>query len=136
MSKILIVDEEKWFLEGVTDRIDFDFGVERYCFAYNGFEALDFLSNQPFKLIILDMMMPLGGDLELPKNEPNLMYGIFILRLIRERFPKITIVCYTILDDNLIKKQIKELSAFHICKINDNAYEELFKYIKNALKNE
>lgn len=136
MNKILIADEEKWFLEAITDRIDSEYGVNRYDFVFNGFDALESLEKKDYKLIILDMMMPLGGNLELPKNEPNNMFGIYILKLIREKNKKVPVVCYTILDDNIIKRQIKELDGIHICKLNEDSYENLFKQINKSLRND
>ena len=133
MSKILIVDEEKWFLEAITDRIDAEFGENRYDFVLNGYDALEQLSNNSYTMIILDMMMPLGGDLELPKSEAKTMFGIYILQLIRKKNTSIPIICYTIIDDNLIKKQINQYDAIHICKLNEDAYDELFEHINKYL---
>ena len=134
MNKILISDEEKWYLDAVTDRIDAEFGEGYYDFVSNGYETLNLIKKNNYKLLILDMMMPLGGDLELPKNEPNLMYGIYILRLVRQEHKNLPVVCYTILDDNKTKKQIQELNAIHICKLDENAYERLFYQINNYMK--
>ncbi|WP_298140591.1 response regulator [Flavobacterium sp.] len=133
MNKILIADEEKWFLEAVTDRIDAEYGMNHYDFVLNGSDALELLNKSNYKMIILDMMMPLGKDLELPENEPNLMFGIYILRLIRNINRSIPVVCYTILDDNVLKKQIKDLDAIHICKLDDNSFDNLFRNIKKYL---
>lgn len=133
MSKILIADEEKWFLEGITDRIDAEFGEGKYDFVFNGFDALELLGKNDYSMVILDMMMPLGGNLQLPKTEPKLMFGIYILQLIRERYKSIPIVCYTILDDNTMIKQIKQNNANYICKLDDDSYAELYDYITKYL---
>lgn len=133
MKRILIADEEKWFLEAITDRLDAEFGANRYDFVRNGYDALQLLEQNQYSMIILDMMMPLGGNLQLPKHDPPMMFGVYILQLIRKQNKTIPIICYTILDDNLIKKQIKQSNAIHICKLDDDAYAELFDYINKYL---
>jgi CheY-like chemotaxis protein len=134
MKKILIADEEMWYMEAVMDRIDYEYGKNHYDFVYNGNDAIELLKKNKYSLFVLDMMMPLGGNLELPEKEPYLMYGIYILRLIRKLNINVPIVCYTILEDNGIKKQIDELNAIHICKLDDDAYDNLFKQINKSLR--
>ncbi|MBW1846767.1 MAG: response regulator [Deltaproteobacteria bacterium] len=58
-TKVLLVDDEKDFVESLSERLDIrNFDVT--C-AYNGDEALKFMQDQDFDVIILDVMMP-GKD--------------------------------------------------------------------------
>lgn len=130
MNKILIIDEEKWYMEAIFDRIDMDFGPNMYDYVFNGAEALRLLRTNKYSTIILDMMLPLGDGLELPSNEPDLMYGIYILRKIRELDNRTPIICYTVLNEMAIKQQISSYNAVHICKVDEESYDKLFKELK------
>ena len=58
-TKVLLVDDEKDFVESLSERLDIrNFDVT--C-AYNGDEALKFMRDQDFDVIILDVLMP-GKD--------------------------------------------------------------------------
>lgn len=132
-DKILIVDEEKWITEAVFDRIDSEFGMSFYDYAVDGNEALMLLKKNTYSVVILDLMLPLGDGLSLPKSEPELMYGIYILRKIREFNESIPVICYTVLSDTAIKKQIKKLNAIHIHKLDENSFDRLFDEIRLEL---
>ena len=133
MKKILIVDEERWYMEGILDRIDADFGQGRYDYCFNGQEAIDKLKTTQYAVIVLDLMLPLGEGLQLPTDEPDLLYGIFILRKIREIKPNVPAICYTIINDAKVKEQLRKLNAQYIGKLEDNSFtiliSELKKYI-------
>ena len=132
MNKILIVDEEKWYMEAIFDRIISEFGEDQYDYVFNGADALKLLKLNKYSGIILDLMLPLGEGLSLPQDEPDLMYGIFILRKIRE-FDKTTpVICYTVLDDASIKDSLRRYNAIHICKIYEDSYDKLFMELRKG----
>ncbi len=56
MKRILIVEDEKHLADGLRFNLEAD-GYEVEC-AYDGAEALERLSREPFDLIVLDVMMP------------------------------------------------------------------------------
>lgn len=58
-TKVLLVDDEKDFVESLSERLDIrNFDVT--C-AYNGDEAIKLMKDQDFDVIILDVLMP-GKD--------------------------------------------------------------------------
>lgn len=134
MNKILIIDEENWYMQAIFDRIDIDFGQNMYDYVSNGSDGLKLLKKESYSFIILDMMLPLGESLILPEDEPDLMYGIYILRKLREINRNITVICYTVLNEMLIKQQINSYNAIHICKIDEGSFDKLFKILNSERK--
>lgn len=131
-NKVLIIDEEKWFANVIFDRIDKEIGPNRYDYAKNGSIGLSLLEQNSYNLIILDLMLTLGPNLKLPENEE--IRGIYVLKKIREMGVETPIVCYTVLNEDYIIKQITDLGAFHICKLENNSFNNLFKLISQNLK--
>ena len=135
-KQILIVDEERWYAEAIFQRILAEFNAPIYDYVVNGEDALSCLTSTPYEVVILDLMLPLGESLSLPENEPDLMYGIYILRRIRETNKTLPVVCFTILGEEKIKKQIKELNATYIHKLDDNGFDKLFMELGILERNE
>lgn len=58
--RVLVVDDEKLIVKGIRFSLEQD-GMEVDC-AYDGEEALEYARNQPYDIILLDVMLPkLGG---------------------------------------------------------------------------
>jgi len=133
-KKILVVDEEKWYMDALFDRIDCEFGKGMYDYAFNGIQALKKIEKNYYNVVILDLLLPLGDGINLPSDEPDLVYGIYILRKIRNINNDIPVICYTILDDNNVKASVTDLNATYICKINDDSFELLFNKLKSLIK--
>lgn len=132
-KRILIADEEKWFAEAIFDRVLDEYGESIYDYVINGEDALSRVTEINYEVVILDLMMPLGESLSLPANEPDLMYGIYVLRRIREVDKNLPVICYTILSEEKIKKQIKELNAIYIHKFDENSFDKLFNELRRIL---
>ncbi len=54
--KVLVVDDEKLIVKGIRFSLEQD-GMEVDC-AYDGQEALDFINNNKYDVILLDIMLP------------------------------------------------------------------------------
>lgn len=132
-KKILIVDEEKWFVEAIFDRINSDFGENLFDHCVNGSEAIELILKNEYKVIILDLMLPLGHGINLPEDEQDLMFGIYILRKIRDINKTVPVICYTILDERKIQNQIADLNAIHICKLSENSFDQLFQFLRTFI---
>ncbi|AXE21806.1 hypothetical protein DR864_28450 (plasmid) [Runella rosea] len=133
--KVLLIDEEIWLADAIFDRLVYEHGEGSYDYADNGADGLAKLRTTKFDVVILDMMLPLGGDLKLPNNEPDLMYGVFILRLIRQLFDNNTlpIICYTVIESPKVQKQIDSYKATYVCKLTETSFDDLFKSINAVL---
>ena len=83
-SNIIIVDDEKNILSSLRrDLIDESYNV---FFAGSGEDALNMLSEKPFKVILSDVNMP-GMD------------GFELLEIVKERYPDIISVIFSGLSD-------------------------------------
>lgn len=77
MYKVLLVDDERMILDGISMIIDWEsYGVQLTGKAMNGIEALEFIEKDPPDIVITDITMP-GLD------------GIGLVSKTRERFPAI-----------------------------------------------
>ncbi|GAU07989.1 sigma-54-dependent transcriptional regulator [Desulfoplanes formicivorans] len=79
---ILIVDDEKDFAVGLARLLGREYPDERIVAALSGHEALDFLRNGGFGLMLTDLNMP-GKD------------GVTLLREAKEEFPDLSVVMLT-----------------------------------------
>lgn len=69
MYKVLLVDDERTILEGISAIVDWKAqGTQLYGSARNGLEALDFIHNHHLDIIISDIMMPGLDGIELLKE--------------------------------------------------------------------
>lgn len=137
-KKVLLVDEEKWYIDGIIDRIISEIGVNLYDYAMTGNEALDLIEkNKNYCLIVLDMMLPAGAGeiLEIDETGINPVLGLEVLKVIKEKFPNLPVVCYTALKDEQVKQQILDQKAEYLLKLDETSFDNLFEKIKNKLQN-
>ena len=134
-KRILIVDEEDLYVTALKDRIETTLGPDLFDVALSGEEALELLDAHKYGVVLLDMMLPLGEKLELPASEPDLMYGLFLLRLIRRKNPTQKVIVYTVLDEDELRDEINLHRAQYMKKIDDvSAYNELVNRLSNIIK--
>lgn len=116
--KILLVDDEKEFVETLADRIKLrDHKAE---VALNGEQALKKLDDQIPDVVVLDLKMP-GID------------GMEVLRRIRKAYPKVQVIMLTGHGSEKHKNEAKKLGAFeYLQKPVD--IDTLMKKVKLAYK--
>jgi len=78
-TSILIVDDERFIGLALKDEIERRRQADQVVIAHNGFEALGWLLQQPFELLIVDYQMP----------EMN---GVELARRVRKKFPQTQII--------------------------------------------
>jgi CheY-like chemotaxis protein len=137
-KKILVMDEEYWSIEPAIDRIESLFGKEILEYSSNGVEGLRQLKDHNFKCIILDIMFPMGDDMDILEEEEGLKSisgGISVLHEIRNTLKmKTPVICFTIRDDDEVKASIKKYAnTIHISKLNMNGLELLINQIKRYI---
>jgi DNA-binding response OmpR family regulator len=116
--KILLVDDEKEFVETLAERIkmrDQDSNV-----ALNGEEALKRIDDDLPDVVILDLKMP-GMD------------GMEVLRRIRKAYPDVQVIMLTGHGTDKDEEEAKKLGAFEYLQKPVNI-ETLMKKIKKAYK--
>ncbi|MBB6673128.1 response regulator transcription factor [Cohnella nanjingensis] len=80
MYKVLIVDDEPFISEGLSDAVDWSaFGLEVVGTAENGEQALERLREAPADILITDISMPV-------------MDGLELIRHARERLPQLKVI--------------------------------------------
>lgn len=108
MAKILIVDDERWYLEGLS--IYLKHKGHEITYAATGNEALKLLGIRSFDVILLDVMMPWSSnlrDLSLRDLPQGKNCGIDLTQKLRgEKKISTPIILHTVLPEG---DDIKEL---------------------------
>jgi DNA-binding response OmpR family regulator len=116
--KILLVDDEKEFVETLADRIELR--DHKADVALNGEQALKKLDDQIPDVVVLDLKMP-GID------------GMEVLRRIRKAYPKVQVIMLTGHGSEKHEEEARKLGAFeYLQKPVD--IETLMKKVKLAYK--
>jgi DNA-binding response OmpR family regulator len=116
--KILLVDDEKEFVETLSDRIkmrDHDSEV-----ALDGEQALKKMDDDIPDVVVLDLKMP-GID------------GMEVLRRIRKAYPKVQVIMLTGHGSKKDEKEARKLGAFEYLQ-KPVEIDTLMKKIKKAYK--
>ena len=86
-NKVLVVDDEKSIVKGIKFTLERD-GMEVDC-AYDGQEAVDYITNNKYDIILLDVMLPVFDGFE-------------VLNRIRE-FSSVAVIMLTAKGDDMDK---------------------------------
>jgi CheY-like chemotaxis protein len=135
-KKILIMDEEYWSIQPAIDRIHFVFGEDVTTYCASGYEGLTRLQEAEFGCVILDIMFPLGEEMDSDEDSTqSIRGGLIVLGEIRKKLRmSIPVICFTIRDDEEVKQEIKKYqNTFHISKLNNNGLEILIIQLKKYL---
>lgn len=82
MYNVLLVDDEPFITEGLSDAIDWSgFGLEVVGSAENGKQALELLRQVPTDILITDISMPVMDGLELIRQARELLPGLKVIIL-------------------------------------------------------
>jgi DNA-binding response OmpR family regulator len=117
--KILLVDDEKEFVETLSERIrmrEHDSDV-----ALNGEQALKKIDDDLPDVVVLDLKMP-GMD------------GMEVLRRIRKAYPKVQVIMLTGHGSEKDEEEARKLGAFEYLQ-KPVEIETLMKKVKKAYKN-
>jgi len=121
--KILLVDDEKEFVESLSERLGLrDLKVE---VAYDGEQALEAVKGEEPDLMVLDLSMP-GID------------GLEVLRRVKKKYPDVQVVILTGHGTDKDEEMAKKLGAFaylkkpvdidHLVGTLHNAWNKLKKF--------
>ncbi len=136
MLKLLIVDDEPMFREGLVKTINWEMlGCSIMGEAYNGIEALNLLKTVPIDLIITDIRMPEMDGLELirkvtadyPDTRFIVLSAFDDFRLVKEAF-QLGIVDY-ILKSDITESELKSVLDRQTQEINRR---KIFAYQKKG----
>ncbi len=131
MKKILIIDEERWYLESMIEAIESRVICEIH-FAIDCSESITQFLNNNYDHIILDLMLPVG-EYEITKDiitdDGSLMFGIQLLNFFRSENKTVDIIGYSVADNNEIRQAFIEADAKYLCKIDEDSYDNLIKIV-------
>jgi len=113
--KVLLVDDNQIFLDGLSNLIANEESIEKVGEAYNGEEALKILSKVKVDIVILDINMPV-------------MDGITAAEIIKAKFPSVRVLILTLsADGNIVHKAIQVGVLGYLLK--NQAKEEIVQAI-------
>ena len=145
-GKLLFADDEPWFFESFRYRLEKE-GYE-VVFTMSAKETLNILDDS-FSLLVLDIMMPeiplvdllkLGIDAVVSSIPKDIFTGISLFRKVREKYPDLKIIIYSVLPESDIRKKYPEMS-FDCLLLqkggldNDEHYEIVHYNAKNSRRN-
>ena len=110
MAKILIVEDDRDL--NAAYKIILESSKHKVKVAFNGLEALEILKTQTFDLILLDLLMPVMGGLELLEQ-----YSL-------KEHPKVKVLIFTNMENSPEVSKAYSLGASR-CILNDQYISEL-----------
>lgn len=133
-GKLLLVDDEPRFIRDVLIRLKLD-GFEEsdiiYCSQIDeGLTALE--RNHNISGVSLDLLM--GDNMKRLKGGGYKITGLNALKYIRECYPILPIVCFSILgeQDGGIREAMTQFNADFISKTDVDGMERLVKFFKRC----
>ena len=130
-KKILILDDEPQRTEAVLDRVKHDLGEESVLYAQNYAEAINFLENYEICCMSIDMIIPKD---ERMLFHDSLVYGLNVLKEIRQKKEALPIACYSIIQEIDVIIQIEKLNAIYLHKKDKMAFYKLIDFFKKHFK--
>ena len=133
MKKILIIDDEKWYVEPLIDRLSFE-GYETE-FASSCEEALTILKNQSdnIKIIVVDSFLPINEKTTFIEKQfhSSKVMGLQLAKYISSSYKNISIIGYSQLNEDEIILDFRR-SGFHfISKLENDSFNRLCNLIKS-----
>ncbi len=108
MKKILFIEDERITVRELIKKLEKNYAVD---VVEDGNSALNYLNQNQYDLIFLDIMLPHGEGSRIPPDVRPKQTGIEILRKIREgetkNSPQIPVVVLTAVSDMFDIKEIK-----------------------------
>lgn len=120
MYKAIIVDDEKWILEGIKAGVEWgSYGFEVVCSAENGQDALRMIEQLRLDVVFTDIKMPL-------------MNGLELIKIGRERFPNILFVVLSAHAEFAYAQKALNYGTFGYC-LKPFEIEEIHNMLKRLL---
>jgi|GEM_PF-3750307 len=136
MSKtvILFIDEQQTEIEAHIDYLTATYGGRSFYYAQTSSKGLEYLGKhyQQIACISLDLLMP-NFLLRTEDRERYALEGLYLLKVIREEYPSIPVVCYSFIKEEFANEFIKKYKAEYIYKGDRNSYRDLLKIFDKTL---
>lgn len=134
-KKVLIIDEEEILIEPVIDRLNYEYPGIEITHCLTGDEGLSKIleAKKQYDLVILDMMLPVDQEKVDKLKIDELLYGLYVLKQVRQSNTTLPINCYTVFNDKVVIEQIALNGAKHFSKISSDGFDQLFIEINKIL---
>lgn len=109
--RALLIDDEPWFAEALRVGLEAD-GFE--CVAVTDMSSgLRYLQQHPVSVIVTDIMLPPGSDYPKVNSSET---GFHLVRIVRERWPDVPIVCLSVIGDQHKINYLKQMHTRYLRK--------------------
>jgi DNA-binding response OmpR family regulator len=109
--RALLIDDEPWFAEALRVALEAD-GFD--CVAVTDMSAgLRYLDNNDVSVVVTDIMLPPGPDYSTIKSSET---GFHLVRMVRQRWPDLPIVCLSVIGDQRKIEHLKQLRTRYLRK--------------------
>jgi len=134
--RIFIADDESWYLEGVKDALEaerYEVIIER---RMTGTRILEIMKDPKLQIdiLILDIMMDPGSELADELSNDGTKTGIIVCKKIREVIkqnePDFPIICLTVVDDESILDQMRQMHCI-VLKKTEVGIKEILESVRN-----
>lgn len=101
-NKILIVEDEYYTIEKLGELLKKDYEVN---IAKTDSEALEYIKNNKYAVVLLDIMLPTGEGIKCPEEQ----VGVEVLKMLRETSPQTKVIVLTA----VISRTLNEIKKYH-----------------------
>jgi predicted nucleotide-binding protein len=138
MKKILIVDDERWYVEPLIDRLSFE--GYNVLYASSCDEALSIIKEQAehIRLIVIDSFLPIGDKSTFLEKQfqSSKIIGLQLAKYISNNFKNISIIGYSQLNEDDIIMGFRKNGFQFISKLESDSFDMLCNYIKEEFTND
>jgi CheY-like chemotaxis protein len=124
--RALLIDDEPWFADALRVGLEAD-GFE--CVAFTDMSSgLRYLEQNSVSVVVTDIMMPPGQDYP---NVSSLETGFHLVRIVRQRWPDLPIVCLSVIGDQRKINYLKGMNTRYLRK-GETPLERAVEVIRSA----
>jgi CheY-like chemotaxis protein len=131
-KRILIIDDEPTMIVPVLDRLEYKYGSDSYTYTQYFSDDLNVLKTGNISCIYLDLIMPKDKSL---KYSDSLINGLNALKQIRELYPDLPIVCYSVVnEEGPIQSILNNKATTYISKTDNDGFNHLIDFFEKNIK--
>ena len=115
--------------------MEHEYGKENFIYAQYFEDCISALKDNQdgVACLSIDLIMPKSDQY---KYKNSLLNGLNALREVRDSYPNLPIVVYTVVSDEASKKDVEDLKALYISKNDGDGFKNLFEFFKRNVRKE
>lgn len=127
-KKVLLVDDDQWFLEPLVDALDYE--GYRVLTARTVSDALSILAKESVDLVTVDIMLDPGEDLK--DRVASHSAGVYLCEELKKRFPRLEVICMSVVSDPQTITPIRNL-GIRIINKGETSLRSVLNMLKSRL---